>query len=317
MNQAAKILVSGILISLILGLGIYLVYMLLLKTIPYEKQKVNTLGMLIVHEEASETQTKGISVYRFEDKKQQHIPGSWAYEFILPHNLFVFGYDPARPGKQIIFTLDDRKAGLMDVSALQGIITNVKSSSNRDYLTISGTNEKDKTYYSCVILKKSKNYKNCQYILGDIIKKDNYSEVATYVSLWNPARDAELIIAEDGDKNRVFLYHAMENRTEEVQDEAKKQEYTDIISKNAFGITPRQEIKKYGPLVFVKIPSTNKYYFFLHFSKADYIPASDVHLLYKQENKIWLVDLQKKQKSEFITLPENTGEIHTFASQVR
>lgn len=317
MNLAFRTLTYGILISLGLGLVIILMWIFSLKTIPYEDQKVNTLGMLVVNEEKTNEKEKGITIYRFEDKKEQNIPGSWMYEFILPHQLFIFGFDPTRPGEQVIFTLDDRKAGLMNVSSLPGMIAGVKASSNRDYLAISGVNEKDKTYYTCVIHKKSKNYKNCRYILGDILTKDTYSENATYITLWNPAHDTELLIAEDGDKNRIFTYNPIDNKLEEVTDEAKKQEHIKTISEKAYGTETRQKIKKYGPLVSVTVPSTGKRYFFFHFLNTEYIPVSDIHLLYAKDGQTWLVDIQKKQKSEFVSLPAGVTNIHTFASQVR
>ncbi|MFH1286901.1 MAG: hypothetical protein ABII02_04085 [Candidatus Magasanikbacteria bacterium] len=276
------------------------------KTVPYEEQEGrHALGLLAVKNTTEENPS--FTTYRFSDKREQQFPGThWSHSFIFPDEAIVFGFHPENLEKQNFLILTDREAEIKNISELPGQILTASQNPGGAYLLISGvtnTTEEDpqKKYYTCVTEKDVPYFNNCRNVLGDILTEDMYEQQGLYRIFWNKNHEQQLIIEEGGGKQRLYTFDPWDDHATSTNKEA-----LDILKheNNPHGSTADQyDITRLSFLTTIKDKNTNKKFRVILSPNTDIYPLPENHLLLVEEYQSYILNLNNKKKSEFITLP--------------
>ncbi len=289
-----------------------------LQTIPYSAlSHISSLGLLVTSQPSiEETKT---TVYRLQDGIPQEIPGNWQHTFTHLNEIFFYGFPKEQPNNQAVIALNDRGANIKNASGLLGPITTIAPSPDSVYLMISGTNSTDNMPYTCIALRRDKDYSTCKNVFGDILTQDKFSPEFSYISFWNPKETAQLYILENSPAHKAFVYTPTQKTAEvtEITEEGRKEIILSDLNKRltTAGIND-ETLSTFGPIVYRKNEKTNTYRFFIEFGKKKFLTLSDQHALLIKDDGLWVIDSIEKQKALLAPIQDGNTILLDYFSHV-
>lgn len=267
-------------------------------------------------------QTPGLSVFRLVDGKEEKLDGSWTIHYFQENEMSIYGSFNAESTTSTesqarrLFLLTDRGGEVKDISKLSGEIISLEQNPSGTYFLIYGLKENPKTKviepYACVAEKLRTTMSPCDEVLGKILTKDLLDNTVQHRIFWNKLVERQLVIAEVGGKNRVFLYDPWEDKPTVLTDEAEKTKILKQFEETEPSVIPNYTVKQIGgltlfqdaqkvPVALAKIPQNS----------ATMWVTPEIYL-YTKGTDMYIVNVTRKTESKFTFIPSGTYLINTY-----
>lgn len=281
---------------------------------PSQQQWSEPPGLFVVPHK--EDKVDYFTFFRMSDGREDHVSGTWKYNFFYPTQLALFGSYPDKESQQNLYFMTDVGANIRNIAKLPGEVVSIEQNPEGTYLLIRGLKPQkvateQPEFYSCIAEKLEAVIQTCRMVDTEIIPKKYFSKDMGYSIYWDKSEKRRLIIEELFNKQQMFTFDPWEKQAVLVTsaDEAKT-----IRDKNKAleDKTPKEYTLDRNGYIATFTAKNGKKTRFLLAKNDPILWVSKKQFVFIHNKKVSVVDIEKRVRSELFTLPEHASSIESY-----